>query len=118
MIRDQDAVLYQVLDSLIIQGDLIMGGEMFQVRLNNRNTLPDDILHDRLLIVGNSFTLDYRDRPLRTCADAGTKTIAEEITYKPCLPVDKLKSSLRAVRYALATPCASGIINTDYFPFH
>jgi hypothetical protein len=118
MIRDRYAALYQVLDCLIIQWDLTMAGEMFQMRLNNRCTLPDDILHDRLLIVGYSFSLDYRYRPLRTGTDAGTKAVTKEIAYEPCLSVNKLKSSFRAVRYALTASRAFGIINTDYFPFH
>ena len=54
MIWDQDAVLDQELDSLIIQCDLAMAGKMFEMRLNNRCTLPDDIFHDRLLMVGTA----------------------------------------------------------------
>jgi len=118
MIGDRDTVLYQVLDSLVIQRDLAMAGEMFEMRLYYRCSLPDDIFHDRLLIVGNRFPLNDADCALRTGANAGTKTVTKKIADKPCLAIDQLNGSLRAVRDALATPCASGIINTDYVPFH
>jgi hypothetical protein len=118
MIRDRYAVLYQVLDSLIIQRDLAMTGEMFEMRLNYRCSLPDDIFHDRLLIVGNRFPLNDADRSFRAGTNAGTKTIAEKVTDKPCLSIDELQGSLRAVRDALATSRAFCIVNTDYVPFH
>jgi hypothetical protein len=118
MIRDWYAVLDEVLDSLIIQRDLAMPGEMFEMRLNYRCSLPDDILHDRLFIVRNRFTLNDADRTFRAGPDTCTKTIAKEIADEPSLSIDKLKCSLRAVRDALAAPCAPGIINTDYLSFH
>jgi hypothetical protein len=118
MIGDWNAILDQVLDSLIIQRDLAMAGEMFEMRRNYRCTLPDDIFHDRLLIVGNRFPLNDADRPFRAGTNAGTKTIAEKVTDQPCLSVDELKSTLRAVRDALTASRAFCIVNTDYVPFH
>jgi hypothetical protein len=118
MIRDQNAILYQEFNSLIIQRDLTMAGEMLQMRPDDWCPLSDYILHDSLLIVGNSFALNDADRPFWTGPDTCTKTIAEEIADKPGLSIDELKSSLRAVRDTLTTSRAFGIIDTDYFPFH
>ena len=49
--------------------------------------------------------------------DVYTKTIIKEIADKPCLPLDKLKSSLQVVRDALVAPRAFIFVNTDYFRF-
>src|SRR5512136_671423 len=86
MIRDQNAILDQVLDGLIIQRDLSMAGEMLQVCLNYRCSLPDNIFHNCLLLVGNRFPLNNADRSLRAGTNACTKTLTEEVTDKPCLP--------------------------------
>jgi hypothetical protein len=118
MIGDRDAFFDEVLNSLIIQRDLPMTSEMFEMGFDDRHTLPHDRFHHRMFVIGRCLAFDYRDRSLRTGPDTGTKTITEEIADKACLAIDQLKGSLRAVRNALAAPGASGIINTDYVPFH
>ncbi len=69
--------------------------------------LPDDVLHHGFLIVGHGFTLDDADRSFGTGADAGAKTVTEEIGYKPGFPVNDLERSL---------PGSPGC--TDHIPVH
>jgi hypothetical protein len=118
MIGDRDAFFDEVLNSLIIQRYLAMAGEMFEMGFDDRHTLPHDRFHHRIFVIGRCLAFDNRDRSLGAGPYTGTKTITEEIADKPCLPVDELKGSLRAVRDALAAACAFVFINTDYVPFH
>jgi hypothetical protein len=118
MIGDQDAFFDQVLNSLIIQRDLPVTCEMFEMSFDDRHTLPDNRFHHSIFVIGRCLAFDNRDRSLGAGACAGSKTIAEEIAYEPCLSVNELQGSLRAVRDALAASRAFFIVDTDYLPFH
>lgn len=118
VIGDGDAVLDQVLDGLVIQCDLTMAGQVFQVRFYHRGALLDDPCHDSPLIVWLGLAFDHADRTFRTGADAGTKAVTEKIAHEPGFAIDDLQRSLRTVGDALATTGAFRIVNADDLPLH
>jgi hypothetical protein len=118
MVWNGDGMILQVVNRLVIEFHLPMAGKMFEMGFDHRFSLPDNGLHHGFLIVGYSFSLDDTDRSFGAGAYAGPETIAEEITYEPCLSINELKCSLRAVRDALPASRAFGIVDIDYLPFH
>jgi hypothetical protein len=92
--------------------------EMFEMGFDDRLTLFHNRFHHRIFVIGRCLALDNRYSSLWAGSYTGSETIAEEIANEAGFSINKLKSPLRAVRDALATSCASGIVNTDYLPFH
>jgi hypothetical protein len=118
MIGDQDTFLDEVLNSLIIQRDLPVTCEMFEMGFDDRDTLFHDRFHHGSFVIWYCLAFNNRDRSFRAGSYTGSETITEEIAYETCFTIDKLKRSLRAVRDTLTASRAFGIVNTDYLPFH
>jgi hypothetical protein len=113
-----DFVLLQVFNRLVIQISLPMAGKVLEMGFDDGCTLSHDILHYRLFIVGDGFALDDDDRALGAGPDASAEAVAEQVAYEPCLTIDDLNSSLRAVRDALPASRAFIFVDANYLPFH
>jgi hypothetical protein len=118
MIGDRNSLLDQVLNSLIIERDLPVACEMFEMGFDNRRALLHDGRHHGLFIIGRSFPFDNRNSSFRTGPDAGSEPVAEQVGDQPCFPVNNLEGPLRAVRDALAAPRAFRFVDADDLSFH
>ena len=108
----------RVLDRLVVESGLAMAGKVLEMRLNDGCPLFCDSCHHGLFIVRHGLPLDYRYRTFGTGADAGAKTVAEEVADKAGLALDQPERPFRAVRDALAAARAFFLIDTDDLPFH
>jgi hypothetical protein len=93
--------------------------QMLQVSLDSVFTLGNNIgPHDQCFIVGFSFPLFNADGSPGTGANAGTKTITEEVPYEPGFAVYKLQSPLRASISAGSAAIAAFFIYGYDIAFH
>jgi hypothetical protein len=118
MIRDQDAVFDQVLNSLVVQCHLPVTGKVFEVGFDDGRTLPYNRFHHSPLVVRRCLALNNRDRSLRAGSDACPEPVTEEVGDKPRFSFDDLEGPLRAVRDALAASRAFRFIDSDNLAFH
>ncbi len=114
-----DSVRGQVLDRLPVEPHLPVAEKVLQVCPDDRFSLGHDLFcHHGLFIVRLGLPLDDADRPLRAGPDTGAKPVAEEVTHEPCLPVDDLKRSFRAVGDAETAPGAFLLVDIDDLSLH
>lgn len=92
--------------------------EVIKVGQDGISSLRNHGFHHFTLIIGFCFTFNDFNRTFRAVADAGTKTIAEQIADQSCLTVNQLHGPFMTIGNADATSVAFLFINLNNFPFH
>ena len=118
VVRDHHGVLDQVFNRLVVQVPLPVAEQVFEMRFDDCPSLSYNVFHYRLFIIRHGLTLNNADRPFRAGPGTRPEPVTEKVAHQPCLPVNDLERTFRAIRYALSAPRALLLVYADNVSFH